>query len=125
MKHQIPIHEIVERQIKAARGGSTLIDYRQIPPHELKLCLALGERASKIVGQLARERRPGLADPDMFLLGQDFATVHYRCPLRLVEWLTCDDLTFADELGKMMRGLNRVLCIFDVSVNLRFARIAH
>lgn len=125
MKIQIPIHEQLERQIRAARHGATMIDYKSIPPHELKLCLALGERASKIVGQLARERRPGLADPDMFLLGQDFATVHARCPLRLVDWLTCDDLTFADELGKMMRGLNRVLCIFDASVKLRFARIAH
>lgn len=124
MSIQIPLHEQLEKQL-AKTGMVGIPRYDTIPPHEMQLCYALAQRASAIIGQLAREKRPGLADPDPFLLMQDFATVHLRCPLKLVDWLTTDDLTFADEVGKMMRGLNRVLCIFDISVNLRFARIVH
>ena len=113
-----PLHE--QHDPRARR-----VDLSQIPPPEVILIQALAERASKIIGQLARERRndAALLDPDPLLLQMDFAVTHCLLRLRLHDWLTTDDLTFADELGKMLAGLNRTLCIFNNAFRLRFAAL--
>lgn len=110
---QTPLHEI---------RGLTL-DYSQITPDQMRIIGALGDRASRIIGQYAREKRndASLLDPDPMLLRMDFATTHIAVGgLRLLDWLHADDLTFADELGKMLAGINRPLCIFNTAFKLRF-----
>lgn len=110
---QKPLHEIV---------GNTLT-YAQITPDQVRIIRALAERASRIIGQIAREKRndAALLDPDPLLLQMDFATTHIAVGgLRLLDWLHADDLTFADELGKMLAGINRPLCIFNTAFKLRF-----
>lgn len=111
-----PLHEQVDTHARR-------VDFSRIPPHEVTMIRALAARASKIIGDFAREKRndAALLDPDPLLLELDFATTHVLLRLKLHDWMMSDDLTFADELGKMLAGINRPLCIFNNAYKLRFA----
>lgn len=103
--------------------------YDLIPPPEIALCFAIGERAAAMRRALAAramsEGRAYSLETSVFVLSQVIATTHLCRPLRLLDFLRADDLTFAGEFMLIDKYLDKVLCVFPKVITLRFAQSAH
>jgi hypothetical protein len=95
-------------------------------PEEIRLFVAIGERAAELARRYFRQTRGkdmGPGDLDVFQLQMDIANVHLNGrPLQLLAFLLADETDFAHDIGQIHRFVDRRDGGIPAAVPLLFAQ---
>ena len=106
-------------------NGGARIPWERINPDDMKLCLAIGRRASAwLVDFAAQHPEKHIEPPHPLICAADVACTHLSFLLDLERFLSAPDLDFCGEYITIAKFLDRPRGIFPSSVILKFARRA-
>lgn len=100
--------------------GKPVIPFSRLAPHEVQLCVALGERTAKLIQELTRQHRDLKVEAHPQIIAMDFATVHLTRPLRLDDLLRANVFELINEYTLIHANVNRLDGTFPVFVRLSF-----
>ena len=100
--------------------GKPVIPFHRLPPHEVQLCVALGERTAKLIQDLMRDHKSLKVEAHPQIIAMDFATVHLSRPLRLTDLLRANVFELINEYTLIHANINRLDGSFPIFVRLGF-----
>ena len=102
---------------------NSTICFDRVNPRDVLLARQIAQRACKIVAGI-KSQRPELTAlcPDAMLLEMDVLTVHLIRPLRLLEWLQADLMSFWHDILILETNIDRVTGQFPFYARIVYAQ---
>jgi hypothetical protein len=93
--------------LKHSHSGTGSFAYHLLSAEEMTLCVAIGQRASKLITEVMRLRKNMEIEVNPLIVAQDIATVHLQRPLALLAFCHASNFLFLDDVMAVQTNLDR------------------
>lgn len=98
-------------------------DWRRIPPHELQLIVAIGERCALLIAESLKDKPQGrFRVPNKTWAAAEIACAHLSHPLDLSAMAVGDNLALLSDYVRIASNIDRATCRVFGADQLHFAK---